>query len=133
MAHKLQVPYPGTIYQVMNRNDNKDVFPSGSAWCDSLIAYLGGSTNAFICPQGERNRRCHYGVNARLAGHSIKAIQAPEQTVLGFEIDGGWNVSGGRELLPVNVRHGGAFVVGFAAGHVEMVRPARREQLHWEP
>jgi prepilin-type processing-associated H-X9-DG protein len=118
---------------MMYANDNKDVFPPGTAWCDALKPYVGGSTSVFVCPQGPPNRRCHYAVNARLAGHSIKEIQAPAQTVLVFEIDGGWNVSGGHELLPVNVRHGGAFVVGFADGHVEMVRPARLEQLHWEP
>lgn len=117
----------------MYADDNKDLFPSGTAWCDNLISYLGGSTNAFICPQGAPNRRSHYAVNARLAGHSIKDIQAPAQTVLVFEIDGGWNVSGGRELLPVKARHGGAYAVGFADGHAEMVRPARLEQLRWEP
>jgi len=60
-------------------------------------------------------------------------VQAPAQTVLVFEIDGGWNVSGGPELLPVKVRHGGAYVVGFADGHVEMVRSPRLGQLRWEP
>ena len=118
---------------MMYANDNKDVFPSGTAWCDTLIPYLGGSTKVFICSQGALNQRGHYAVNARLAGHSIKDIQAPAQTVLVFEIDGGWNVSGGRELLPVKARHAGAYVVGFADGHAEMVRPARLEQLRWEP
>jgi prepilin-type processing-associated H-X9-DG protein len=118
---------------MMYANDNKDVFPSGTAWCDTLIPYLGGSTKVLVCPQGAPNRRSHYAVNARLAGHSIKDIQAPAQTVLVFEIDGGWNVSGGRELLPVKARHGGAYAIGFADGHVEMVRPARLEQLRWEP
>ena len=118
---------------MMYANDNKDVFPSGTAWCDTLLPYLGGSAKVFICSQGALNQRGHYAVNARLAGHSIKDIQAPAQTVLVFEIDGGWNVSGGRELLPVKARHGGAYAVGFADGHVEMVRPARLEQLRWEP
>jgi prepilin-type processing-associated H-X9-DG protein len=118
---------------MMYANDNKDVFPSGTAWCDTLLPYLGGSTKVFICSQGAPDRRGHYAVNARLAGHSIKDIQAPAQTVLVFEIDGGWNVSGGRELLPVKARHAGAYAVGFADGHVEMVRPARLEQLRWEP
>jgi prepilin-type processing-associated H-X9-DG protein len=53
--------------------------------------------------------------------------------VLVFEIDGGWNVSGGSELLSAKARHSGAYAVGFADGHAEMVRPARLEQLRWEP
>jgi prepilin-type processing-associated H-X9-DG protein len=63
----------------------------------------------------------------------MKEVQAPAQTVLVFEIDGGWNVSGGRELLPAKGRHTGAYAVGFADGHAEMVRPARLKQLRWEP
>ena len=118
---------------MMYANDNKDVFPPGTAWCDTLLPYLGGSAKVFICSQGALNQRGHYAVNARLAGHSIKDIQAPAQTVLVFEIDGGWNVSGGRELLPAKARHRDAYAVGFADGHAELVRPARLAQLRWEP
>ena len=118
---------------IMYASDNKDLLPAGSAWCDALKPYVGGSTSVFICPQGDPTRRCHYALNARLAGHNTKQIQAPAQTVLVFEIDGGWNVSGGAELLPVKARHSGASVVGFADGHVEVVRPMRLRQLRWEP
>jgi prepilin-type processing-associated H-X9-DG protein len=118
---------------IMYATDNKDQFPAGDAWCDALRPYLGGSTNAFICPLGESGQRCHYALNSRLAGSSMKEIQAPAQTVLVFEIDGGWNVSGGRERLPASPRHTGAYVVGFVDGHVEIVRPARSQQLRWEP
>jgi prepilin-type processing-associated H-X9-DG protein len=54
----------------------------------------------------------------------MKEVQAPAQTLLVFEIDGGWNVSGGPELLPAKARHNGVYVIGFADGHAEMVRPA---------
>ena len=63
----------------------------------------------------------------------MKEVQAPAQTVLVFEIDGGWNVSGGRELLPAKGRHTGAYAVGFADGHAEMVRAERLDNLRWEP
>jgi prepilin-type processing-associated H-X9-DG protein len=118
---------------IMYADDNKERFPAGNAWCDSLRAYLGGSTNVYVCPQGARNQRCHYALNAGLAGHGMKEVQAPAQTVLVFESDGGWNVSGGRELLPAKARHNGAYVVGFADGHAELVRPERLEKLRWEP
>ena len=118
---------------IMYSDDNKDRLPARNVWCDSLITYLGNSTNAFICSKGARNQRCHYAFNARLAGRGIRDLQAPAQTVLVFEIDGGWNVSGGRELLPARGRHSGAYVVGFADGHAEIVRPKRLAQLRWEP
>jgi prepilin-type processing-associated H-X9-DG protein len=118
---------------IMYADNNKDRLPNGAAWCDSLRPYLGGTTNAFVCPQGAPNQRCHYALNAQLAGRSVKELQVPAQTVLVFEIDGGWNVSGGWELFPAQGRHSGAYAVGFADGHAEMVRPDRLEKLRWEP
>ncbi len=119
---------------MMYSADNADRFPAGTNWCDALIPYLGQGTNAFLCPLGARNQRCHYALNAGLAGHGSKDSEvSPARLVLVFECDGGWNVSGGRERLPANPRHTGACVVGFADGHAEMVRSPRLEQLRWEP
>ncbi len=118
---------------MMYASDNKDQFPGGSNWCDALRPYLAQATNAFICPKGAAGRRCHYALNAQLAGRDLKDSQAPAQVVLVFECDGGWNVSGGRELLPAKPRHAGAYAFGFADGHVEMARPGRLGHLHWEP
>jgi prepilin-type processing-associated H-X9-DG protein len=118
---------------IMYADDNKGRFPSGTTWCDSLKPYLANSTSQFVCPLGTPNQRCHYALNSQLAGVSPKDIQAPAQTVLIFEIDGGWNVSGGRELLPAKGRHNGACAFGFADGHAEIARPERVEKLRWEP
>jgi prepilin-type processing-associated H-X9-DG protein len=54
-------------------------------------------------------------------------------TVLFFETENGWDVSGGSELLPSNSRHHRVTVVAFADGHVEMVPPARLVDLRWNP
>jgi prepilin-type processing-associated H-X9-DG protein len=118
---------------IMYADDNKDTFPSGTTWCDALTPYLGNSTRQFVCPLGAPNQRCHYALNSRLVGVSLKEIQSPAQTVLIFEIDGGWNLSGGRELLPAKGRHSGAYAFGFADGHAEIVRPERLANLRWEP
>ena len=117
---------------IMYADDNKDLFPAGTNWCDTLGPYI-KSAQIFHCPQGKPGQRCHYAFNARLAGHELKDVQAPAQTVLIFETDGGWNLAGGRELLPANPRHARAYAVGFADGHAEMVVPARLEKLRWEP
>jgi prepilin-type processing-associated H-X9-DG protein len=117
---------------IMYADDNKDLFPSGATWCDVLTPYVKNSA-AFLCPQGKPGQRCHYAFNAGLAGQSVKDVQAPAETVLIFETDGGWNLSGGRALLPARPRHSGTYAVGFADGHAEMVRPARLEKLRWEP
>ena len=107
--------------------------PAGAKWCDALGPFLGGNSHVFVCPAGDSGQRCHYALNAQLAEHSIKDIQSPAQTVLVFECDGGWNVSGGRELLPAKPRHLNAYVVGFADGHAEVVRLERLGRLRWAP
>lgn len=118
---------------MMYASDNKDSFPIGMTWCDTLTPYLGNSSKPFICPAGAPNQRSHYAFNARLIGVSLKDVQQPALTVLVFETDGGWNVSGGRELLPATGRHNGAFVFGFADGHAEVVKPEHMQKLRWEP
>ena len=117
---------------LMYASDNKDTFPSGTSWCDALMPYV-QNKNTYLCPQGKADQRSHYALNAKLAGREMKEVQAPAETVLIFETDGGWNVAGGRELLATKARHSGAYAVGFADGHAEMVRPARLEKLRWEP
>jgi prepilin-type processing-associated H-X9-DG protein len=118
---------------IMYADDNKNRLPAGTGWGDSLMPYLGKTANVYVCPLGPPNQRSHYALNARLAGVEVKDLQAPAQTVLIFESDGGWNVTGGRELLPAKGRHGGAYAVGFADGHAELVRPERVAKLGWEP
>ncbi|HOC56666.1 MAG TPA: DUF4190 domain-containing protein [Verrucomicrobiota bacterium] len=117
----------------MYADDNNGMLPAGTNWCDALIPYLAGMTNAFVCPQGTPHQRCHYALNAQVAGRGLSDIQEPSQVVLVFEIEGGWNVTGGRELLSIRPRHNNLCTVGFADGHAEMVPPARLEQLRWEP
>jgi len=117
---------------IMYADANHDHFPAGTNWCDALKPYV-KNDKTFRCSQGKPGLRSHYAFNARLAGLTTKEVQAPAQTVVLFETDGGWNVSGDRALLPATPRHSGVYVIGFADGHVELVRSARLEQLHWEP
>ncbi len=117
---------------MMYASDNKDQFPSGTTWCDALRAYV-TNDKAYLCSQGKPGQRCHYALNSQLDGRELKDVQAPATTVLIFETDGGWNLSGGRELLPAKPRHSNGYIVGFADGHAEMVRPDRLEKLRWEP
>ena len=117
---------------MMYASDNKNLLPDGSRWCDAIKPYAPNPA-VFICPQGKPGQRSHYALNSRLVGHETQQIQSPALTVLIFETDGGWNVAGDRSLLPPRPRHTGAFVIGFADGHVEMVRPARLAQLRWDP
>jgi prepilin-type processing-associated H-X9-DG protein len=117
---------------IMYANDNKDLFPTGAKWCDLIMPYEQAS-QPFVCPQGKPGQRSHYALNAKLVGRELKDVMAPSETVLVFETDGGWNLAGGRELLPATPRHGGSYGVGFVDGHVEMVRSVRLQKLRWDP
>jgi prepilin-type processing-associated H-X9-DG protein len=117
---------------LMYSTDNKDAFPAGEVWCDAVQKYLGAPT-VFQCPFASPDQRSHYAFNRNLSGILQSKVRSPAATVMIFETDGGWNQSGGSELLPKRGRHNGAVMVGFADGHCEAVIPARLTRLRWEP
>jgi len=117
---------------MMYANDNKDRFPSADNWCDTIQKYMGGP-KPFLCPAGDPSRRCHYAFNSRLSAADSRQVSSPNQTVLLFETEGGWNLNGGPELLLKRHRHGGAVGIVFADGHSEMAREPRLRSLKWEP
>lgn len=116
--------------------DSGGVLPATTNWCEALRPYLGDHTTAFL-NQGDRNRQggthSSYAYNAQIAGQKFDDL-APD-TVTVFEVSpGGWNVSGGSDLLRQSFRPGRPVAIGFADGHAESVRSdARLETLHWEP
>jgi prepilin-type processing-associated H-X9-DG protein len=117
---------------LMYAGDNNDQLPQGANWCDAIQPYLGGG-QALKCFSGDPSQRAHYAFNANLAGMKLSKIQSPAQTVLVFEIEGGWNVSGGPETLLKQPRHGGAVGLAFADGHSEIAMPQRLQTMRWEP
>ncbi|HEX5221120.1 MAG TPA: DUF4190 domain-containing protein [Verrucomicrobiae bacterium] len=117
---------------IIHAQANTNTYPSAATWCDSIQSNL-ISTGAFKCKVADPSHRCHYAFNAKLDGLSTDEIKNPAQTVLVFETDGGWNLSGGSELKPKQSRHGRMVAVGFVDGHAEMVEASRLSQLQWEP
>jgi prepilin-type processing-associated H-X9-DG protein len=116
----------------MYADDNKDQLPPAATWCDALQPFV-GSEGPFKCPAANAEERCGYALNARLAGAAENKIEVAATTVLIFETEGGWNVSGGPELLLNRPRHGRAVGVAFADGHVEMVPESRLKAVRWDP
>ena len=120
------------IAVIIHAQANTNTCPPAAAWCDVIQPHIGMS-RVFQCPAGDKTHQCHYAYNARLGGLDLDDVKNPGQTVLFFETDGGWNLSGGSELLPRKARHNRTVVVGFVDGHVEMVPEHRLPQLQWEP
>jgi prepilin-type processing-associated H-X9-DG protein len=128
MNNLKQVGLAGFMYA-----DDHKTFPTTTNWCDALTPLLAGAA-ALKCPEGDKEKQCHYAFNSKLAGLETAMVQAPAQTVAFFECEGGgWNIAGGPELLPKVPRHRNVIVVVFADGHAEAVNPARISQLRWDP
>ena len=110
--------------------DHEDHFPPAATWCDAIKTDV-DSERTFKCPAGNPDARCHYAFNSKLDGLEEKNINP--DTVLLFETDGGWNVSGGPELMLRQSRHLKTFGVAFADGHVEQLTGPRLAGLRWNP
>ncbi len=120
-----------TFEMRMYADNNQNHYPAATNWCDALLQTNESLTNFFHCPADFSGGRCSYAFNAQLAGTEVGKVDP--DTVMIFEANGGWNRSGGKELLLVNPRHGSQIVVGFADGHVEAVPESRLSQLRWNP
>ena len=116
----------------MYESDNKDQYPPAATWCDAVRSFV-GSEKVFQCPAGDPGKRCHYAYNAKLDG--LDQSKVNPNTVMIFETEGGWNASGGPELILRQPRHtrGRILMVAFADGHVEAVTPSRLNTLRWDP
>ena len=105
--------------------------PPAATWCDALKPELGVGEKVLQCPAAMHEQRCNYAYNARLDG--LEEDKINPQTVLFFETDGGWNVSGGPELMLRKSRHGRIYVVAFADGSVQQLREQQLSTLRWNP
>jgi prepilin-type processing-associated H-X9-DG protein len=111
-------------------SENKNQLPPAATWCDAIQRQV-GSDRIFKCSAADVTERCSYAFNSKLNGADVDKLDP--NTVVIFESSGGWNLSGGRELLPQPSRHGGKFIIAFADGHAEVVPESRINALHWDP
>ena len=114
----------------MYRVDWDDHFPLAEDWADLPLVYLGGNKEIFRCPSlpGEQ---CGYAYNAQLACRRLADIARPAQVVVVFDAKGGWNLSGGPEL--VVSRHPDGPPIAFADGHVKSVGSSPPSSWVWSP
>jgi hypothetical protein len=108
--------------------DNNDTFPATGRWCDALQST---NTAMFRCPNAPKKQRCSYAMNAKLGGVKDRG-QIPEDTVMLFESDAGWNAAGGPEIA--KARHMNTLLhVAFVNGLVDYVQFTNIGKLRWEP
>lgn len=109
-------------------NDFDEKYPTPEKWCDLLAQYADVDEKQFICQgvQGS-NHKGHYAINPKATPAS------PPDTVLLFEISGGWNQFGGPELLNAENHCGEGCNILFNDLHVEFVKKQEFENLRWDP
>ena len=106
--------------------DNK--YPTTSKWCDLLLQHAGITEKQLVCRSAFKKgnqKLCHYAINPNCEPNS------PDDIVLLFETNGGWNQFGGPELLTTENHRGNVCIVLFNDGHVEFVKPERIAELKW--
>lgn len=114
--------------------DNSGRHPPVDKWCDLLITEGYVLQNSFRCP-GDTQGPCSYAINPNATPNS-----APDMVLL-FETKGGWNQSGGPEMVYTDNHHDkrhwfwGYKLVGshivFNDGRVEFVTVNRVAELKW--
>jgi len=111
------------IYQM----DNDDTFPPANRWCDAIQS---NNLAIFHCPVAPKKQRCSYAINAKLGGIRNRG-QIPDDTVLLYESDTGWNAAGGFET--VVRRHPFRLNIAFTDGSIMPVKFEDLRKLRWDP
>jgi hypothetical protein len=107
-------------------NDFDDKYPTADKWCDLLMKYAEVTEKPFKCPANKKER-CSYAMNPNCEPNS------PEDVVLLFETKGGWNQSGGPEILTTENHKGrGCNVLFNDCRTVRFVTPKQLGELKWK-
>ena len=108
-------------------NDHGDRLPPANTWCDAMKDLI-DNDKILKSPNDPSPGRCSYAYNSKVAGKRVEEV--PPDTVMFFQTAGGWNQTGGRELLAPSP---GPHVIAFADGSVQQITPDRLKSLRWEP
>jgi prepilin-type processing-associated H-X9-DG protein len=106
--------------------DNNDCYPTSYKWCDLLVEKAEVSEKQFACPHAKQKSRSNYAINPNAEPN------LPPDTVLLFETKGGWNQSGGPELMTFENHDGKGCNVLFNDGHIEFIKPDEVGKLKWK-
>jgi prepilin-type processing-associated H-X9-DG protein len=110
-----------------NEYDNK--YPAVGKWCDLLVEHDYTTEKQFVCKAAERQGdtgQCHYAMNPDCEPNS------PGDVVLLFETKGGWNQSGGPEILTTENHGGKGCNILFNDGSVKFIPADEFNRLKWE-
>lgn len=106
--------------------------PNPDKWCELLMAYDKGLSNeTFRCPL-MKSGNCNYALNKNLSGLRLSDI--PENTVLLYESNGDWNLTGTSEILRLRHWWGTRGFILLADGTVAVYNMHINESnIRWTP
>lgn len=100
-------------------------YPPHDKWCDLIKPYFGRDAEIIMRCPAVKEGKCHYAMNPNCDPNS------PPDTVLLFETKGGWNLSGGPELLATEKHSGSGCNILFNNGSVDYVQKEEIPKLKW--
>ena len=110
----------------MYASDNSNAYPIPENWCDLIKPYLGTNPEYILrCPAAKEGE-CNYALNPNCDPNS------PPKTVLLFETKGGWNLSGGQELVSTENHTDNSCTVLFNDGKLERIKKEDIPNLNWD-
>ena len=115
----------GTAIFVLS-HDYDGEFPEADKWCDLLVEKADFPEEYLKCPADKKDVRCSYAMNPNCRPDSAGGV------VLLFEAKGGWNQSGGAELLNLENHGGEGCNVLFNDGSARFVRAEDIGKLKWK-
>ncbi|MHC4616538.1 MAG: DUF4190 domain-containing protein [Planctomycetota bacterium] len=106
-------------------------YPPADKWCDMLIQYCKVTPEQFVCKHGDTvPGESSYAMNKNVGGR--KASELPEDVVVLFETDGGWNQCGGAEMLTTENHNGKGCNILFNDGSVRFLKAEELGGLKWK-
>ncbi|MHC4621359.1 MAG: hypothetical protein ACYTEQ_26760 [Planctomycetota bacterium] len=83
------------------KGPNHGRLPSHDSWADDFLAHQGRDASMDFVFSRHAGYYCKYAYNRNIADSNL--LQLPPKTVLVFESDGPWNLSGGEDLLKARI------------------------------
>ncbi|MBN1974767.1 MAG: hypothetical protein JW787_14095 [Sedimentisphaerales bacterium] len=118
--------------------DNQRKYPEPEQWCNAILKYDQVKKNDFLCTEIKygwkrqvflwpvpKNHKSYYAMNPNCEPNS------PKDIVLLFETKGGWNLSGGPELLTTQNHRGQGCNILFNGGYVDFISTNKIADLRW--
>jgi hypothetical protein len=109
----------------MYAQDNSKTYPTPDKWCDLIKPYIGRDAEVIMRCPAIKEGKCHYAMNPNCEPNS------PPDTVLLFETKGGWNLSGGPELLTTENHSNKTANIYFKDGSYKRIRKEEIPKLKW--